>query len=56
MVKLVPSDFALLVFVDRLAESGYVWASTSYERNDGITDYDPALPVAVSLELGVHTL
>ena len=58
-VNLVPSDFALLVFADQLAESGYVWASTSYERDDPTTSkqYDPAHPVAVSPEPGsTHTM
>ena len=57
VTDLVPTDFALLVFVDQLAESGYIWASTSYERNDGVTDYDSTLPVAVSPEPGsTHTM
>ena len=45
---LVPADFAVLVDVDELAESGYAWTATNYlNRSDGTTgkQYDRTLPV-----------
>ena len=51
VTDLVYADFALLVFVDHLAESGYIWTSTNYERDD-TDEYDPTLPIAVSPQQG----
>ena len=63
VTDLVPSDFAVLVYqdpdkpVDALAEAGYVWANTSYIRDDGVTIDYPTLPVAVNPAPGsIHTM
>ena len=48
---LVPADFALLADVDKFAQAGYVWASTTYER-DGSTEYDSTQQVWVSPQPG----
>ena len=56
VTDLVPADFALLAFVDNLAESGYIWANTTYEREDA-DEYDPTVPVADKPQPGSkHTM
>ena len=47
-VKLIPADFALLVDIDNLAEQGYYWTSTNYERSDDYAgkQYLPTYPIA----------
>lgn len=48
VTDLVPADFAVLVNVEQLAESGYVWTATDYWRNDSTAgkQYDRTIPVA----------
>ena len=58
-VRVVPSDFALLVDVQALERLGYYWTSTSYERTDGHAGkaYDTTYPVADDPEPGsIHTM
>ena len=44
---LVPADFALLVDVSNLADQGYYWTSTKYEKfDDHDRPFDPTYPVA----------
>ena len=59
VTDLVPADFALLVFVDQLAEAGYIWSSTAYSRDDATAGkaFDAEIPVADDPEPGsTHTM
>ena len=58
--QVLPADFGLFVNEVYLDDAGYIWATTSYERDDGVTDpvlYDPDVPIIRSPGLGSgHTV
>ena len=53
VTNLVPSDFAVFVHVDLLAEAGYVWATTSYSlHGDDAMEYILTAPAIRAPEPG----
>lgn len=56
--QVLPADFGLFVNTVYLADAGYIWATTSYIRDDGVTDgYDSQVPIIRNPGLGsTHTI
>ena len=58
--RVVPADFEVLVNTVYLADAGYVWYTTNYERDDGVADpklYDSGVSIIRNLGLGsAHTV